>query len=494
MDLQTSYDDTLRHQSVFAMLSTLNSEPLSIEFSKDFLISFLRQFNKQDSDINYAYEFVLSEDNFMIVRNSIEHQGNPYDPDDKIGQSVQRIFHDSRIISILDKVVFDKHREPVFIFFCLVLPKSSLKPLYFRIDHSIPHISFHAEADLMYKVENEISSKCDIRSLLGCREFNRVLTVLAGSPGWSQNISSVRGGYVSKNNGTLLATENDLHSFMSTLAALGKDYLLPGITIPGLIQKKDLFFEIVESLDNLDRLENKKFQYYLRSKYEFSFNYYKNTQINPAGLGDSSIMINNSLAGAKFGINDQTNLLIQNDVFKAQDNLSSYRSYLILHYSGHGAPNGSLEIEKNVFITPENIFKVSQQKQVPFVIFLDMCFSHIFGEKYQALLQDSGMSGLVFSSNDGIGERFLSYESPKMDNVRRLQTPFKISEDKAVSRGLFSTAFHLGMLKLRDFDEAQSTYTVMSVESFNEKLLIPICAWLSEEYSVPLQRPKIYSS
>lgn len=495
MDIHALYNDVLQYQDSFALTCALNAEPLSTELNNRLLVSFFHQFQNSDEDIRLAFE-LASSDGFNTISTTIEHKENPYDPTDSIGRGIQGTFPDSRIISILCRTTLSKLDQPISIFLFLIFPKSDRKPSYLRIDHTSPSIQFKEKLSFKHRTSNKINRYCDIRSLLGCREYQRRLTVLAGSPGWSRDEISIRREFISRNEGTLDATQNDFHSFTTLLSALGKDYLLPGITIPGLIRSKDLLFEIITCADNLDRLRDRTFHEYLRQQYSFEFNFWEDSQINPASMGNP-LFINCNVSQSRFNIDDKSNLLINeifdND-FPGDEKVSQRRPYIGLYYSGHGAPNGSLEIEKNVYITPEGLFEISQRLEVPFVICLDMCFSHTFGEKYQACLLQSGLDGLVLASNDGVGERLFSYESPSMDNVRRLQTPFRVFNETSISRGVYSTAFCLGMLKLRDLDLIQGTYTSMTAQAFNDELLIPICKWLSMIYSVPVQSPAIFSS
>ena len=122
-----------------------------------------------------------------------------------------------------------------------------------------------------------------------------------------------------------------------------------------------------------------------------------------------------------------------------------------------------------------------------------MFFAHVIVEKFNALLLDNEFLGLVSSSNDGNGDQFNSYESASMDNIGRLDTPFEYSPDSQGAKGLYSTAFLLSMLRLRDFDLMKGEHTPMPAQSFNDDLLIPTCEWLFQKYSLPLQKLVVFS-
>jgi len=448
----------------------------------DLVMETLRVFQKYDEDIRNIFEKVISSHstNLKIVFQT--YSDNPDDYSDLTGKTYRDLFPNARIVN--NKIKIDQETYRI-----IIIVNDPIHAGYIRFDFPQPKLLFNERSNINYEQENQFDFRfdADIRNILANIGVSRKLTFAAGSPGWG-TISMDEQNRASKNRnlGKLDATKNDFNSLFNLFMALTPDNKLPGINCIGLVERKDVFMNLLIN----------------------SLKYDKTKGIGlPASGFNGSILIDTKI-DRRMSLTDSiaTNVVFgpDEDTIKYQDherlintnlipsNLAIQNPYVFISYSGHGNENGEMQIEKDKSITPEEIFKISLDYQTPFVIFLDMCYSHLFGEKYYKKLKQYDWQGIVFTANDGIDGRDLSYEAFDM----RLIEPVKeldriLSPEDINSRGVFTAAFCLTFSMIRNQEIHKNVNYDVSIHDFLN-LLRQVCLLFHYSFALPLQKPNCF--
>lgn len=342
-----------------------------------------------------------------------------------------------------------------------------------------------------------INSDDDIRQMLAGFSHQRRGIISAGSPGWEskrvlfgQKSQTIR----SKNEGLLQATLNDTNSMFHLMHSLTSDDTLAGIVTGFLIRKKKSlinFLSLAASKPSAEKVKS------LLDDPDWENGFISvDARISwPIGFQGGKVVI---APGSRILGSGGENELINGERLMYSQMPKIYDTenvpFIFIYYSGHGSSKGEIQIEEKDAVSAEELFEKSYKDRIPYLIVLDMCYSWKFGHAYKSLLERYNWNGIIMCANDESHSQSLSFESEQLCWVRRIHWPLNIvRSDWPKGRGVYTTAFVLGMLYLRYLDVMEGKYISVSISDFNDFVLRSICKHLSEESKLPFQNPVVYS-
>jgi hypothetical protein len=123
--------------------------------------------------------------------------------------------------------------------------------------------------------------------------------------------------------------------------------------------------------------------------------------------------------------------------------------YCFIYYSGHGSTKGNLVLSAGNVVTPNEIFEVSKNLNLPFLIIVDMCHAGKFGEEYKRLARENNWKGIVLCSSNPDEE---SFEHRRMSEVQFNNSPIIVrgimKPNLSLGQGIFSAAFVVALNQL----------------------------------------------
>lgn len=113
----------------------------------------------------------------------------------------------------------------------------------------------------------------------------------------------------------------------------------------------------------------------------------------------------------------------------------------LIYYSGHGTNDGYLAVSNGNYITAEDIAKISNDINLPFLIVLDMCHAGKFGEDYFKYSKVPGSLLLCSCHSKETSLELPLYKISLMREKYSIVFPGMISENAGYGQGLFTAAF-----------------------------------------------------
>jgi hypothetical protein len=128
--------------------------------------------------------------------------------------------------------------------------------------------------------------------------------------------------------------------------------------------------------------------------------------------------------------------------------------YCLIYYAGHGTPDGNLFLSEKNIVSPQEIFNISKESKLPFLIILDMCYAGKFGEEYLKLIRENEGEGIILCSS-GVNQE--SYEHGLMRKVSFKSNPIVVqgmfTPNFSLGQGIFSAAFIVALQELRNLGD-----------------------------------------
>lgn len=421
----------------FAILIVQHGNNLPTKDEMQNLASFsVQELADRDDDVRDVFG-KISQINFPLGGGT--YIGDYRDPNDIFGYEVKELFPKAKVIN----VAIEHIGKP---YHCFLIWPTSQTDEYWRTDIVNLPIAIRSEETSFCTVPaiNEFS---DIRELLGGFGYKRQFTIAAGSPGWgTENLQNRT--VSNRNEGRLDAAQNDFNSLFDILQGLTLDDVLPGMTCAGLVQTKHAFFSLFEyAMSPVDDFSLMK---KIADDPGFIGTVLNNCKLTNIVLDRTAFVSGGSVDVSKDGslsvkggviYNAQyapirrrhTERLIAPDFGEIRQ-YSSSTPYALIYYAGHGTKNGELMIERNQSISPYELFSLSMQMRLPFVIILDMCYSYRFGQQYETLMQEHDWPGIVIASCNGLIGQELSYESEKIQVPSNFVVTYAKPPDVAILR------------------------------------------------------------
>ena len=304
--------------------------------------------------------------------------------------------------------------------------------------------------------------------------------------------------------GLLAATKNDANVLLTILQGLTENQHFPGLTCAGLVRRKDALLSVI-GLPMWNRSSVLGFGQDASLGMEGPVLY--DTRLQGVIVRKGVVM------GGGISVKDGTPTVESHTVmiggqveltpfactperlYRPCSRSETATEYGFVYYSGHGAANGDIQVEANGSVSPEEIHALSKEAGLPLIIVLDMCHADRFGTRYRELLESEHWHGLVLCANREGVSNGSAFEDAQMTSVRRpLGTVGILPSDHDAGRGVYTTALSLALMKLYDWDCGLSSPASCTIGDFNDGLLIPICAWLSRRFRVPLQVPTVHGA
>lgn len=521
----------LRSGFCFAIVASIDSSLPTTEDAHQILGVFLSRYSEADAELLEVCRRNEAGASLTHFRRewATADPYDLYDPADTFGSYARRQAPGARILA--SRIASPDNTSRTYMC-AFVFPQSSSRPRFRRLDQEIPSAGQIDTGRWGRDVKPEVSRRADVRCLLGCRGFDRTLTIAAGSPSWDtagleafsrlaemefgmrlpasafapkmqeprqllqESVSRVGnsdGLYGrSRNDGTLDAVWNDFNALLGALVACSKDMRLPGLTWLGLLTQSDDLRALLGLLNISTKITTDNHGSMLRRLPHLPGTFYNNWIYNSALPGPNvgmrnTVIANRPLGDGEWELDDDS--LIVPRTFEPEHGAHG-KSYALFFYAGHGSPSGALTISGGELVQPEAVFEFSCRAKVPLFIFLDMCHSQEFGERYETLMRRHRFPGLVVGATDASEK---AYENPRMRVVPRSAYPMRLQNNPGDSRGVFSAAFCFALRVLRNVEQQQGRAIRLSVDDFVHQLVGPICGLLATSFGTPTQVPALFS-
>jgi hypothetical protein len=445
------------------------------------------------------------------------YTGFPKDPNDQIGHNLQAQYPNETIFKF--GLFFD---NGLAFLVCFILPTSEGSRI-FRNELLLGGISPDSASPSYLIEKKRLSLKSDIREILSGCSFNRTGLVLASSPGWDNKTEGVfslirsplknktqESDISNKNQGNLETSINDCNAFFQVLLALTKDDRLKGSAYIGTVRTRLAALRLMEFFATgkekpIEELQKNKL---------LSGIVVKDTKIGAIDWAPrqdkqayKAILKGGEILGGSYEFDPSSRLMdFSNRLVSSSDKTPSY---MLLYYSGHGSSDGNIQIEANQKITPEELADFSISINTPFFIVLDMCHAARFGARYAKYLNKKKWTGIVMCSNDDNTQDGLTFATRRLRSSRHFPilpvtieivnlemdgNNIKINHDNLKEGfSIYTTAFCLGLLHIREIERGINQQIDFNVEDFNNKMLRPLCASLSSTFNLPLIKPIVFS-
>lgn len=447
--------------------------------AQNLVLLILRSESKNNKDLNQILQFIQQTKTIPLLHlNTFE--GNPNDPNNNV-----------------EKFYRENHINGVFYNYGLMLTDGRLYRILFMLPSnnvSSTRINF-VETGAMdfFHLQKDNSShfnvQADIREVLGCIGFHRDGLILAGSPGWDAAGDLSTESTINMNSGRLDATINDCNVFIRSLLALTRDDVMRGKNFIGLVRTCAGVIGLLEYFAT-----NDEFLYQSLVKEHSISGYLTKDDAVILGMKIGGGVVSGNILGGFYRFDRNSRLIghpINIDFDKGGVDKPNYS---LLFYSGHGSTNGDIQIEVDKYITAEELVDISIRQHTPFFIILDMCYAARFGKRFVKALKQHNWMGIAICANDELTQNGLSFESTKMYGVRYPTLPIEIDQsDPKAGLGIFSSAFCLGLLQIRENELVFGLENHVSIEDFVNCNVKPLCEMFSVSYDLPLIKPTIFA-
>jgi hypothetical protein len=476
-DIVEMYQTNGKHLTWFGWVVYLNGST-SVELSQNAAKHSIQNMQSIDEDVRNA--IINGETEFALFSSTMSSKDlqeivNSADATDIIGQFFRERFAGARIIS---QYLSGLQNGESFSLVCLlVFPRSSRYPKYVRVDHAIPVDLAGATHSCDY---GKISKDSDIRAVFSGHGFQRVGMIASGSPGWDMTIVDR-----SRNCGTLSAVWNDFQALVSLLRLFDREARLSGVTVAGVVQNRSAVLgalrEIVKPAEAQD----------FRAIDGLNANVLKDVVLGLDSPLNNALLTGASITDSTIGRSPTEEEYLVPPHIEARSR--GGHPYVLFSYAGHGTRFGELAVERGASVAPKDIFEISYQAGIPFVIIVDMCYSHFFGEQYGELMDRRGFPGVVICATSNRNENDpKAYEHEFMKVVRRPQGLFRVTSTAQPSRGVFSSALVWSLLHLRDLDYQEPGGIPISFDQVLGRIVTPACASLANSAGLPIQSPTAF--